>query len=263
VFERRVTIPTADGAATLGRIDLYKRGRFVPEAKQSRQPGGTKELTAQYYLPRPRTRRHRKRVIADHPHLTLTGLYNVLEKLRAGTAPDVLAQADRHIFDDALVLILKELHEQLDAAVAAAYGWPTDLSDNEILARLVALNPKRVREEAGGQIQWLRPEYQIPRFGTARDRLALTGGAMREVVEAAAVGPKPGFPARELEQPAAVLAVLASATAPVTAAALAGRFRQGRRVLPQVEAVLGALVGVGGLVHSPDGGRSFLPRRAT
>ncbi|MFZ1173812.1 MAG: hypothetical protein WBV83_04155 [Bradyrhizobium sp.] len=27
---------------------------------------------------------HRKRVLAEHPHLTLTGLYNVLEMLRAG-----------------------------------------------------------------------------------------------------------------------------------------------------------------------------------
>ena len=37
---------------------------------------------------------HRKRVLAEHPHLTLTGLYNVLEKLRAGTAPDALDTAD-------------------------------------------------------------------------------------------------------------------------------------------------------------------------
>ena len=34
---------------------------------------------------------HRKRVLAEHPHLTLTGLYNILEKLRAGTQPDALA----------------------------------------------------------------------------------------------------------------------------------------------------------------------------
>ncbi|MBI5564322.1 MAG: hypothetical protein HY870_05475 [Chloroflexi bacterium] len=31
----------------------------------------------------------------------------------------------------------------LDAAVFAAYGWPSDLSDDEILARLLALNLKR------------------------------------------------------------------------------------------------------------------------
>ncbi len=204
---------------------------------------------------------HRKHVLAEHPHLTLTGLYNVLEKLRAGTAPDALDTDNRRIFDDGLVLILKELHNRLDAAVAAAYGWPADLSDNDILVRLVALNQERVREEAGGKVRWLRPDYQIPRFGTERDKLALTGGAMREPATAAAAGPKPSFPTRELEQTAAVLSVLTAVTAPVTPTALAARFRQGRRVLPQIEAVLAALVRVGGLVHSPDGGRSFLPRR--
>ena len=34
-------------------------------------------------------------------------------------------------------------HQRLDAAVAAAYGWPPDLSDEEILARLFALNQER------------------------------------------------------------------------------------------------------------------------
>ncbi len=34
-------------------------------------------------------------------------------------------------------------HKKLDAAVAVAYGWPSDLSDDEILARLLALNLER------------------------------------------------------------------------------------------------------------------------
>ncbi len=34
-------------------------------------------------------------------------------------------------------------HEKLDKAVFAAYGWPHDLSDEEILARLLALNLER------------------------------------------------------------------------------------------------------------------------
>ena len=34
-------------------------------------------------------------------------------------------------------------HKRLDAAVAAAYGWPANLSDEEILARLFALNQER------------------------------------------------------------------------------------------------------------------------
>jgi len=50
---------------------------------------------------------------------TLTNLYN--------TRPTWLANA----------------HAMLDAAVLAAYGWPADLADDEILARLLALNLER------------------------------------------------------------------------------------------------------------------------
>jgi hypothetical protein len=38
---------------------------------------------------------------------------------------------------------LVQAHAALDAAVFAAYGWPTDLPDEEILARLLALNLTR------------------------------------------------------------------------------------------------------------------------
>ena len=38
---------------------------------------------------------------------------------------------------------LDNVHRELDAAVAAAYGWPADLSDDEILARLFELNQAR------------------------------------------------------------------------------------------------------------------------
>ena len=34
-------------------------------------------------------------------------------------------------------------HRKLDAAVFAAYGWPADLADEEVLARLLALNGER------------------------------------------------------------------------------------------------------------------------
>ncbi len=39
---------------------------------------------------------------------------------------------------------LQDCHNELDATVAAAYGWPADLSEQEILALLLALNLKRV-----------------------------------------------------------------------------------------------------------------------
>jgi len=38
---------------------------------------------------------------------------------------------------------LANAHAALDASVAAAYGWPADLSDEEVLARLFALNQER------------------------------------------------------------------------------------------------------------------------
>ncbi len=41
---------------------------------------------------------------------------------------------------------LDNIHSKLDAAVFAAYGWPADLSDEEILERLLALNLARAGE---------------------------------------------------------------------------------------------------------------------
>jgi hypothetical protein len=38
-------------------------------------------------------------------------------------------------------------HRDLDAAVAAAYGWPADLSDDEILERLFKLNQERAAKQ--------------------------------------------------------------------------------------------------------------------
>ena len=63
---------------------------------------------------------HRKERQALHPGLTLTGMYNVLEKLRAG---EPLSDKDRKIHDEGLVSILKQIHDDLDAAVFEAYGW--------------------------------------------------------------------------------------------------------------------------------------------
>jgi hypothetical protein len=102
---------------------------------------------------------HRKRQQAAHPKLTLTNMYNVLEKLRAG---EDIEGKDKEIYDQGLIGILKDLHDQIDAAVAEAYGWPQDLSDEDILMRLVDLNKERAAEEATGHIRWLRPDYQNP-----------------------------------------------------------------------------------------------------
>ena len=99
---------------------------------------------------------HRKRVQSRHG-LTLTGIYNVLYKIRAG---EILTDKEKLIHDKGLVSVLRQLHDDLDSAVFAAYGWPATLTDAEILERLVALNAERAAEEKRGVIHWLRPEYQ-------------------------------------------------------------------------------------------------------
>ena len=68
----------------------------------------------------------------------------------------------------ALVAVLKQLHDDLDAAVFAAYGWPAASTDQEILERLTALNRERAAEEKAGRVRWLRPSFQNP-YGTAAE----------------------------------------------------------------------------------------------
>lgn len=101
----------------------------------------------------------RKQVLGAHDDLTLTGLYNVLEALKSNRA---LSDKERDIHDRGLVTLIGQHHDAIDTAVAEAYGWPVNLSDEEILTRLVALNKTRAAEEAKGIIRWLRPEFQAP-----------------------------------------------------------------------------------------------------
>ena len=102
---------------------------------------------------------HRKERLRAHPTLTVTGMYNVLAMLRAG---DALDEKSKVIHQQALTTVLRQLHDELDAAVFDAYGWPTTLTDEEILEKLVALNAERAAEERTGLVRWLRPEFQNP-----------------------------------------------------------------------------------------------------
>lgn len=135
-----------------------------------------------------------------NPQLTVTGLYNVLEKLRASQP---LSPAERDTHDAGHVSILRHLHDQLDATVAAAYGWPQDLPAAEIVARVVTLNLARQAEEAAGIVQWLRPEFQAP----TETRRAAQGEMAVDQAEAAGLPP---WPAREPERFVALRAVLAA-----------------------------------------------------
>jgi hypothetical protein len=203
---------------------------------------------------------HRKRVLVEHPNLTLTGLYNVLEMLRAGMKPEELDEHDRAIFDDGLVLIMKELHDKLDIAVAEAYGWPADLADDEILARLVALNKERSEEEKRGLVRWLRPDYQIPRFTKGVDKQAAKEQGAQVAAELiAAVEQKPSFPSGAVEQTAAVFAALATASEPLDAKGLAAQFKRTKTTEKKVGEVLASLARLGYVTS--DDGKTFALRR--
>jgi hypothetical protein len=126
---------------------------------------------------------HRKRQLALHAALTMTDLYNVLSLCGTGVSPvssmggtpmpqKPLTPKQRAIHDQGLITVLRQLHDELDAAVAAAYGWTVEgsgfgvqgsgMKDAEILERLVALNKQRADEESRGTVRYLRPAYQQP-----------------------------------------------------------------------------------------------------
>jgi hypothetical protein len=147
---------------------------------------------------------HRKDAIARDERVTMTGMYNVVEKLRSGEA---LTPKERAIHGVAACGILKDMHDELDALVAEAYGWPWPMEREEILERLVALHAERVAEEARGQIRWLRPEYQIPRF--APEGAIATVEPDDETTLAPATVARPAWPSGVVEQLAALAAMVA------------------------------------------------------
>ncbi|MBV5275022.1 MAG: class I SAM-dependent DNA methyltransferase, partial [Lamprocystis purpurea] len=215
---------------------------------------------------------HRKQRQALHPGLTMTGMYNVLEHLRTG-AP--LSPKDRVIHEQGLVAVLRQLHDELDAAVLAAYGWddltaalsaprpvgcgdagtasgetasptPPAAVEEIILHRLVALNAERAAEERRGLIRWLRPEFQHP-AGTG----AVAAELAPDAAAAVGTGPKPDWPKTLPEQFQALRAALAARAAPVTAADLAQGFTRAPRA--KVAELLDTLASLGHARRLDDG----------
>ncbi len=193
---------------------------------------------------------HRKRQQALHPKLTITDMYNVLEKLRAG---EPLDDKDKVIHEQGLVSILKQLHDDLDTAVFDAYGWPPTLTDEEILQRLVDLNAERAAEEAAGHIRWLRPEYQAPQEVKPTQTSFLPDE--EEVETAVATAEPQPWPTALKDRATAVRAALAAlagpADLPAVASAFAGKRTQKR--LGEVEEILEMLVSLGQVVGVGNG----------
>ncbi len=173
---------------------------------------------------------HRKRQQTQHPSLALTDLYNVVEKLRAGQP---LTAKEQTSHAQGLAGVVLSLHQKLDAAVADAYGWPTDLLEAEILTRLVQLNHARRQEEAAGTIRYLRPTYQAPEQQAS---LILPSAAAPIPIATAEGGPQP-WPAELAQQMQAVRGIVQQAGQPVSSAQVAARFRRTRpeRVQPLLD----------------------------
>lgn len=163
---------------------------------------------------------HRKQRQALHPTLTITDMYNVMEKLRSG---ETLNAKEQKIHEQGLVSILLQLHNELDEAVAQAYGWPSKLCTESILEKLVALNKERATEEANGLVRWLRPEYQHPQ-GVAQSSLNIV--TTEATTTASTVAELIDWPTPLSEQAQAVQRLIQQFAHPVSAENINAQFKK-------------------------------------
>ncbi|MBP8290753.1 MAG: class I SAM-dependent DNA methyltransferase, partial [Chromatiaceae bacterium] len=235
---------------------------------------------------------HRKARQALHPGLTMTGMYNVLDLLRRG-AP--LSPKDRQIHEQGLVSVLRQLHDELDAAVLAAYGW-------EDLAAALAATPVGAASRRAGPGPDTGAEDPAgttlapTESGTALDQAAaveetllqrlvalnaeraaeerrglirwlrpdfqhpgagatLQAEATMTATTPAPSGPKPDWPKTLPDQFQALRAALAARPGPLNAADLAQGFTRAPRA--RVAELLDTLATLGHIRRLPDG--RYLP----
>lgn len=176
----------------------------------------------------------RQELMALDDALTMTALYNERCSGR---------------FDE-----LDRLHRELDAAVHRAYGWPSAMTDQAILAALLALNQERAGQEARGDIRFLRPAYQQDRVKPAGRARAVE--TLRPQIRD--IRPLPEAPE---ELAAEVLNVLRLEGGPLSLGELSSRFAgpNGRRKTDRVEQMLAILAAVGSIQRT--GQEWFSPRR--
>jgi hypothetical protein len=230
---------------------------FEPFPFPSDDTGLTPELTARIRALAEQLDAHRKTQQSAHPDLTLTGMYNVLEKLRTG---EVLSPKDKLIHTQGLVSVLKSLHDDLDAAVLAAYGW-TDLQSaladhtqpearaaavETLLERLVALNAQRAAEEATGHVRWLRPDFQQRGAGVqAGMDVSTEADAPAAPTAPAPTVPKRPWPSGLPEQIKAVADTLASSPAALSLSDIEARFTARGRWRDRLPTILDTLEALG------------------
>ena len=269
-----VTWTLATGGTLEDRPVYNKSVCFETFPFPSEDTGLTPEITTRIGQLAEELDAFRKARQAAHESVTLTGMYNVLDKLRR---EEPLNAKDKALHEQALVGVLRTLHDDLDAAVLEAYGWqdlgPVPWSDDEarqawterLLERLVDLNTRRAAEEARGTIRWLRPEFQdparrhaAPATPATQADIELVGGSAVPPADAAAPdtdedsapaataapATRQPWPADLPEQMRAVADTLATSAQPLDLDALAARFTgrgPWKKRLPQILETLAVL----------------------
>ena len=194
---------------------------------------------------------HRKRVQATHPEVTITAMYNLLEKLRKA---EPLDDKDKAFNQKALVSTLKQIHDELDSAVFAAYGWEPTLTDDQILENLVTLNAQRAEEERNGLIRWLRPDYQAPGETYVQPSLA---GITTETEIAIAPTEQQPFPKTLKEQLSAIRDLFRTQSGEWTAAQVTAHFKGANRKQKVILDCLESLEDLGILLSHTENGMTF------
>ena len=233
----------------------------------------------------------RKRRLAEHDSLSMTALYNALERLRElENRCDVppLSAKEKDIHEAGLVSVLKDIHDDIDRVVLGAYGW-ADLipalvgrpgatvpsphktseqeeAEEELLKRLVALNQKRAEEERRGIVRWIRPDYQIPKLGHKVKAPQDAEQLEAQLVVPAPADGKPVWPRDEMERIRVVRDILSRTPGPVAVEALGVAFRGKNSVrrMKGVKRALETLIAAGvaqqGINGRDGSSRYFIPR---
>ncbi|TDK37613.1 class I SAM-dependent DNA methyltransferase [Rhizobium deserti] len=229
----------------------------------------------------------RRQRLAEHPFLTMTSMYNVLERIREldnGCDVPPLTDVERDLHQAGLISVLKDIHDNIDRAVLSAYGCEDlipelvgkpgatvpsphkeetqEQAEQELLTRLVALNRERAAEEKRGVVRWLRPDYQIPKLGGKASSDDEHVGMLD--VQLPSNGERLRWPSDGLEQIRLVRDLLAKAPAPTPPDAIASVFdgRNTEKRKGRVAEVLETLVATGMARTGDVEGqrRYFLPR---
>lgn len=191
----------------------------------------------------------RDQAMARVSGLTMTGIYNLLERKAAGHP---LSADQQRVFASGCIGVIGHLHARIDAFVQAAYGWAGQMTDQTLYQALLSLQRTRAREEDIGVVRHLRPDFQR-RYQAPRAPIQTEAALGRAV-------PRPQFPQTPEAMAAVLLRTLRSAGRPVEPSVLMNGFnvRRRRAAEARIEETL-SILAVAGSVQRTDAGW-FAPR---